>query len=207
MPLHSVVVEAASTFPCAPRVRLPPASTGCCDSPLVGPCIPPGSLAPRGARCRPPRRRRARDGPIVACARRCIRRSTCPADKRSKTATAGRPSKLTPALQEQILTSIRDGGCTYADACLKAGISTSTFQLWKQKGQEQRSGRFSDFSDELKEAEAGFRAKSRKRLSRTAPLLYRVPGIPGRPSGARESQFPTTLRDGKGIFRRPKPWD
>ena len=32
LPLHSVVVEAASTFPCAPRVRLPPASTGCCDS-------------------------------------------------------------------------------------------------------------------------------------------------------------------------------
>ena len=100
MPLHSVVVEAASTFPCAPRVRLPPASTGCCDSPLVGPCIPPGSLAPRGARCRPPRRRRARDGPIVTCARRCIRRSTCPADARSKTATAALPLPRRPRRAE-----------------------------------------------------------------------------------------------------------
>ena len=37
---------------------------------------------------------------------------------------AGRPSKLTPELKEEILTAIREGGCTYADACLKAGIST-----------------------------------------------------------------------------------
>ena len=91
MPLHSVVVEAASTFLCAPRVRLPPASTGCCDSPLVGPCIPPGSLAPRGARSRPPRRRQARGRPAVECARRCIRRSTSPANERSRTLTMALP--------------------------------------------------------------------------------------------------------------------
>ena len=57
-------------------------------------------------------------------------------------ATKPGPSKLTPELQEQILTAIRKGGCTYADACLQAGISTSTFHLWKQKGQEQKKGRF-----------------------------------------------------------------
>ena len=61
---------------------------------------------------------------------------------------AGRPSKLTPELKEEILTAIGKGGCTYADVCLKAGISTSTFQLWKQKGQEQDRGQYSDFSDE-----------------------------------------------------------
>ena len=44
-------------------------------------------------------------------------------------ATKPGPSKLTPELQEQILTAIRKGGCTYADACLKVGISTSVFQL------------------------------------------------------------------------------
>ena len=47
---------------------------------------------------------------------------------------AGRPSKLTPELKEEILTAIRDGGCTYADACLKVGINESTFHRWKQKG-------------------------------------------------------------------------
>ena len=71
---------------------------------------------------------------------------------------AGRPSKLTPELKEEILTAIGKGGCTYADACLKAGISTSTFQLWKQKGQEQARGQYSDFSDHLKKAEADYRA-------------------------------------------------
>ena len=71
---------------------------------------------------------------------------------------AGRPSKLTPELKEEILTAIGKGGCTYADACLKAGISTSTFQLWKQKGQEQVRGQYSDFSAHLKKAEADYRA-------------------------------------------------
>ena len=79
-------------------------------------------------------------------------------------ATKPGPSKLTPELQEQILTAIRKGGCTYADTCLQAGISTSTFHLWKQKGQEQKKGRVSEFLDELKEAEAGFRATRLQRL-------------------------------------------
>ena len=81
---------------------------------------------------------------------------------------AGRPSKLTPELKEEILTAIGKGGCTYADACLKAGISTSTFQLWKQKGQEQARGQYSDFSDELKRAEADFRAHHLKKIQDTA---------------------------------------
>ena len=76
----------------------------------------------------------------------------------------GHPSKLTPELQEQILTAIREGGCTYADACLKVGISTSTFHRWKKKGQEQTKGRFSEFFNELKGAEAGFRAVRLQRI-------------------------------------------
>ena len=76
----------------------------------------------------------------------------------------GRPSKLTPELQEQILTAIREGGCTYADACFKAGINESTFHRWKQKGQEQDRGRFREFCNELKGAEAGFRAVRLQRI-------------------------------------------
>ena len=59
-------------------------------------------------------------------------------------------------------------GCTYADACLKAGISKSTFQLWKKKGQEQKKGQFSDFSDELEEAEADFRAHHLKKIQESS---------------------------------------
>ena len=72
-------------------------------------------------------------------------------------ATKPGPSKLTPEFQEQIPRSD-------ADACLKAGISKSTFQLWKKKGQEQKRGHYLDFLDELKEAEAGFRATRLQRL-------------------------------------------
>ena len=36
VPARPVVVGAAPTLPCASRVRLPPASPGCCDSPEVG---------------------------------------------------------------------------------------------------------------------------------------------------------------------------
>ena len=57
----------------------------------------------------------------------------------------GRPSKFTPELREEILTAIRDGGCTYADACLRVGINESTFQLWKQKGQGAGPGAFLRF--------------------------------------------------------------
>ena len=53
VPTRPVVVRAAPTLPCASRVRLPPASPACCDRPEVGPFIPPGNMAPRGA----PRRR------------------------------------------------------------------------------------------------------------------------------------------------------
>jgi hypothetical protein len=37
------------TRACASRLRLPPASMACCDRPQVGPCTPPGCMAPRGA--------------------------------------------------------------------------------------------------------------------------------------------------------------
>jgi hypothetical protein len=41
---------AAPTRPCVSRVRLPPASPNCCDSPEVGTYTPRGSTAPHGAR-------------------------------------------------------------------------------------------------------------------------------------------------------------
>jgi len=46
---HPVVVGAAPAHPYASRVRLPPASTACCDGRRVGPFLPLGCVAPRGA--------------------------------------------------------------------------------------------------------------------------------------------------------------
>jgi len=52
VPSRPGVVRAAPARPGASRVRLPSASTTCCDRPRVGPFIPPGCMAPRGARGR-----------------------------------------------------------------------------------------------------------------------------------------------------------
>ena len=58
----------------------------------------------------------------------------------------GRPSKFTPELREEILTAIRDGGCTYADACLRVGISTKAHSnCGNRRAREQARGHFCDF--------------------------------------------------------------
>lgn len=50
VPDRLVVVRAAPTLPCVFRIRLPSASPVCCDRPEVGLHLPPGQVAPRGAR-------------------------------------------------------------------------------------------------------------------------------------------------------------
>ena len=81
---------------------------------------------------------------------------------------AGRPSKLTPELEKTILLAIAEGGCTYVDACLIAGIGQSTFHKWKLQGQAARSGLFREFVDKLKRAEADFRAHHLKKIQDAA---------------------------------------
>ena len=46
-----------------------------------------------------------------------------------------------------------------APLAAKAKIQQSTFHLWKQKGEEQKTGRFSAFSAHLEKTEADFRAR------------------------------------------------
>ena len=50
----------------------------------------------------------------------------------------------------------------------EAGISTSTFQLWKQKGEEQTRGKYSAFSAHLKKAESDYRAYYLKKIQDAA---------------------------------------
>jgi hypothetical protein len=64
----------------------------------------------------------------------------------------GRPSKLTPELQEKIVTAIRAGN--YAEiAAGYAGIGTTTYYRWMQQGEEQSSGRYREFREAVKAAE------------------------------------------------------
>lgn len=64
----------------------------------------------------------------------------------------GRPSKLTPGIQEDIVERIR-AGVHGEVAARAAGISERTFYLWKEKG-ESGEGRYSQFLQSIKEAEA-----------------------------------------------------
>ena len=72
-------------------------------------------------------------------------------------AKLGRKCKLTPELQSKICKYIEDGN--YAiHACQAVGITTSTFYDWIKQGEldssSNRSTKFSDFYDSIKESEA-----------------------------------------------------
>jgi hypothetical protein len=65
----------------------------------------------------------------------------------------GRPSKLTPKVQERIVSVIRAGNYAYV-AAEYAGIGQSTFYRWLELGAEQKSGRYREFREAVKRAEA-----------------------------------------------------
>lgn len=64
----------------------------------------------------------------------------------------GRPSKLTPEVQERICQAIRAGNY-YEAACAYAGIDYSTFRRWIIKGEKAKSGRYHNFCEAIKRAE------------------------------------------------------
>lgn len=64
----------------------------------------------------------------------------------------GRPTKLTPDVQEIVVKAIRSGA-THDIAAMAAGIHRDTFYDWKSRG-EAGEPIYSDFSDALKTAEA-----------------------------------------------------
>ena len=66
---------------------------------------------------------------------------------------AGRPSKLTPEVQERICNAIRAGNY-YEASCAYAGVDYTTFRLWMQKGEKAKSGKFFDFFDAVTKAQA-----------------------------------------------------
>lgn len=65
----------------------------------------------------------------------------------------GRPSKLTPKVQQKLVDAIKSGNY-YDAACSYAGIDYSTFRRWMEKGEQQRKGKFRDFCEAIKKAEA-----------------------------------------------------
>ena len=65
----------------------------------------------------------------------------------------GRPSKLTPKIQEMILDCIRMG-LTYSKAAELVGITRHTLLNWRKWGQAEKSGIYFNFFNALQKAEA-----------------------------------------------------
>ena len=63
----------------------------------------------------------------------------------------GRPSKLTPKVQEAFCKAI-EGGATQAMAAAHAQIGVSTAQNWMAKGRQQETGRYRDFVEAFERA-------------------------------------------------------
>ena len=64
----------------------------------------------------------------------------------------GRPSKLTPEVQEKICQAIRAGNY-YEAACAYGGIAYSTFREWMVRGEKDKSGKYREFMEAIKRAE------------------------------------------------------
>ena len=91
---------------------------------------------------------------------------------------AGRHTKLTPELQEQVLTFIRAGGWDYI-AAEAAGIDRSTFYRWLQRGRNASKGPYRGFFAAVREAKAQARLGAEVEVKKTKPELWLAKG-PGR---------------------------
>jgi transposase len=81
-------------------------------------------------------------------------------------AKRGRRSKFDDA-KDRLLSAIASG-LSYEDSCAMAGISTSTFHIWRSKGEEAKSGKFFEFVAAIKRANAAATAKHVQNINRAA---------------------------------------
>ena len=71
----------------------------------------------------------------------------------------GRKSKLTPETQETIVQAIAAGNY-YKIACRFGNVSYKVFREWMIKGEKAKSGKFRDFRDAVRHAEARAEARA-----------------------------------------------
>jgi hypothetical protein len=88
------------------------------------------------------------------------------AQKTRKTRT-GRPSKLTPRVLKKLTETLRSGAYRET-ACLYAGIDYSTFRRWEIKGEGAKIGKFREFCEAIKKAEADAEVHDLELISKAA---------------------------------------
>ena len=85
----------------------------------------------------------------------------------------GRPSKLTPEVQERICQAIRAGNY-YEAACAYAGIHYSTFRKWMIKGEKAKSGKYREFFEAVTRAEHEAEVRMVAQWQKHMPEDYRA---------------------------------
>lgn len=64
-----------------------------------------------------------------------------------------RPTKLTPAVQQRIVSAVAAGNY-YEAACVYGGVDYRTFLRWMQRGEKAKSSIYGQFCQTVREAEA-----------------------------------------------------
>ena len=86
---------------------------------------------------------------------------------------AGRPTKLTPDVQEAIVDGI-NAGLTYRMSCARAGVTHATFYRWLEKGETAKSGAFREFCDTVSRAKADSALRLVSQITLQAPTDWRA---------------------------------
>ena len=91
---------------------------------------------------------------------------------RSK-AKGGRPTKLTPEVQEKILTAIRAGNYGHV-AAKYAGIGERTFYRWMAQGEKARAGKYRQFRQAVEAAESEAEVRAVAIIQKQMPDNWRA---------------------------------
>ena len=85
----------------------------------------------------------------------------------------GRPTKLTPDVQEFIVDGI-NAGLTFGLTCARAGVNPATFYRWLEKGETAKSGVYSEFCDTVSRAKADSALRLVSQITLQAPTDWRA---------------------------------
>lgn len=127
--------------------------------------LPPASQNARGAKVVPLRKAGRRTEPNRTVRKEPSEPGHTPAPEEGR--PIGRPSKLTPELQERLVALIRAGNYVET-AVLLVGLSKQTFYEWLRKGREQKRGKYAAFADAIERAAAEADERDLRRIDEAA---------------------------------------
>jgi hypothetical protein len=89
-------------------------------------------------------------------------------ESKRKTRKSGRPSKLTPEIQEKIVSAIRAGNFASV-AATYAGVGERAFFRWMEKGEAASSGKYRQFWQAVRSAESEAEVRAVATIQRHVP--------------------------------------